>query len=200
MKGVFGLARQGLSVALANPIGLYISPFTLGGLLDPTSKPIGAQALQLVRRSADGTRILRVEIAPPTGAGYSLDQCSLDGNPLRYGGQIARNITMRLFGVGKKIPGKAARKVKTCPDFCCFHPQHAEFRGTFRHSDFNGCTDVTAEDWNQEAFDIPTPKAGAFSFALAEGTMGGVETMLVPRGRRVESASRRQKIDLGKYE
>jgi hypothetical protein len=200
MKGVFGLARQGLSVALANPIGLYISPFTLGGLLDPSSKPIGAQALQLVRRSTDGTRILRVEVALPTGASYSLDQCSLDGNPLRYGGQIARNITMRLFGVGKKIPGKAPRKVKTCPDFCCFHPQHAEFRGTFRHSDFNGCADITTDDWNQEAFDIPTAKAGAFSFARAEGAIAGSEAVLVPRGRRVEPVSRQQKIDLGKYE
>ena len=107
---------------------------------------------------------------------------------------------MRLFGVGKKIPGKAARKVKSCPDFCCFHPQHAEFRGTFRHSNFNGCADVTTDDWNQEAFDIPTAKAGVVSFALAEGAMADAEAVLVPRGRRVESVSREQKIDLGEYE
>ena len=107
---------------------------------------------------------------------------------------------MRLFGVGKKIPGKAARKVKSCPDFCCFHPQHAEFRGTFPHSNFNGCADITTDDWNQEAFDIPTPKAGVLAFALAEGATGGVKAMLVPRGRRVESASRVEKIELGKYE
>lgn len=200
MKGVFALARQGFSVALANPIGLYISPFTLGGLLDPTGKPIGTQALQFVRQSTEGSRILRVEVAPPTGVAYSLDQCSLDGNPLKYGGQISRNITMRLFGVGKKIPGKATRKVRTCPDFCCFHPQHAEFRGTFRHSDFNGCADITAKDWTQEAFDIPTQTAGAFSFSLAEAAKTVGPTLLLPRGRRVEAAHGTQEIDLGKYE
>jgi hypothetical protein len=200
MKGVFGLARQGLSVALANPIGLYISPFKLGGLLDPAGNPIGAKALKSVRQSTDGTRILRMEIAPPEGAGYSLDQCSLDGNPLRFGGQIARNITMRLFGVGKKIPSKTARKVNSCPSFCCFHPQHADFRGAFPRSDFNACASITSGDWNQEAFDIPAPGVEALHFAAAESAEAVAEPVLVPRGRRAVSAGRTPQIDLGKYE
>ncbi len=124
LSGVFNLARQGLSVALYNPIGLYMAPFDLAGLLDPAGNPVGAQCLNVVRKSSNGQRILRVEVARPVGAGFTLDQCTYNGLPLRYGGQIARDITMRLFGVAKVIPGAKPRKLKTCLTFCCTHPQH----------------------------------------------------------------------------
>lgn len=156
MRGVFSFARQGLSIALANPIGLYMAPITLAGLLDPDENPIGPAAMSVPRKSSDGSRILRMEIAVPEGAAYTLDQCTYEGMPLQFGGQIARDMTMRLFGVAKKIPGRNARKVRTCPQFCCAHPQHLQFRGTFPFGRFASCADVQADDWQQEAFDIPT--------------------------------------------
>jgi hypothetical protein len=200
MKGVFGLAREGFSVALVNPIGLYISPFTLAGLLDPHNKPIGEQALTLVRKSADGSRILRAEVNPPEGADYTLDQCSLDGNDLRFGSQIARNITMRLFGVAKKIPGRNPRAVKSCPQFCCFHPQHVNFRGTFKYKDFPGCGDIRAKDWGREAFDIPH----ALAAQDAQFVLGSVfQDAAIPErltiGRRFTSEDRTAEIDIEEY-
>lgn len=156
VRGVFSLVRQGLSVALANPIGLYMAPFALDGLLDPDENSIGAQALKVVRRSPDGTNLLRVEVSAPAGANFTLDQCTLDGKALRYGGQIARAITMRLFGVGKKIPGSKGREISTCPTFCCTHPRHPQFRGTFSLDRLKTCGQVTEADWQQEAYDIPT--------------------------------------------
>jgi hypothetical protein len=155
LRGVFNFARRGNSVALANPIGLYMTPFALGGLLDPDENSVGADCLKFVRASSDGSRILRAEVAPSAAADYTLDQCMLDDNPLRFGGQIARRITMTLFGVAKRIPGRNARRVPRCPQFCCFHPEHPRFRGTFPVGQVASCDRVPADWWKVEAYDIP---------------------------------------------
>ena len=77
--GVNGLARSGLAVTLDNPVGLYIQEVGLGGLRDPQGTPIGPAALRIVRASLDASLILRAEVAPPPGATYTLDECTLRG-------------------------------------------------------------------------------------------------------------------------
>lgn len=207
LKGVFDFARQGLSVALANPIGLYIAPFALGGLLDPDENPIGAASLSFTRQSADGSRILRAEVSAPAGASFTLDECTLDGSPLRFGGQISRLITMRLFGVAKKIPGRKPRKVSSCPSFCCVHPKHQQFLGTFSPQQFTSCANVPDAAWDQEAFDIPelpTDGPAPFGFdavlidAAAEGPRPAPGPMK-PIGRRVIAADAQPYIDVEEY-
>ena len=47
---------------------------------------------------------------PPAGATFTLDQCTFEGEPLTGGGQIARRITMVLFGLAKAIPGRMAKQ------------------------------------------------------------------------------------------
>jgi len=203
LKGVFDFARQGLSVALANPIGLYMAPFSLGGLLDPDENPIGADCLRFVRQSADGSRILRAEVAVPAGSSFTLDECTLDGSPLRFGGQIARLITMRLFGVAKKIPSRNVRKVSTCPVFCCTHPKHKQFRGTFSSREFTSCNEVTDRDWNAEAFDIPQlpvdgPAPAGFDAVIMEAEAEAPRPSpgpLTPVGRRVIAADDQPSIE-----
>lgn len=186
VRGVFSLARQGLSVALANPIGLYMAPFTLDGLLDADENAIGAESLKVVRRSADGSKILRVEVAPPAPANFTLESCTLDGKPVRYGGQIARAITMRLFGVGKKIPGSQGREVATCPTFCCVHPKHPQFRGTFSLERSKTCAQVTDVDWEQEAYDVPSLPAGVPGLeSVAELEPTAPFQSMKPKGRKV---------------
>jgi hypothetical protein len=195
LRGVFKFASQGLSVALANPIGLYMSPFSLAGLLDPDENPvIGASNAPFVRQSADGSRILRAEIAPPDGATYGLEQCTLDGSPLRYGGQISRNITMRLFGVAKKIPGREPRRVLSCPQFCCNHPQRAQFKGTFAFEDVASCDLVEDADWRSEAYDIPAID-GAPDPMAAES----VFRPLRPLGRKLIQVDAEPRIELEKF-
>jgi hypothetical protein len=149
---VFSLATQGLSIALSNPIGLYMQAFQLPGLRDPQGNPI-ASALTFVRKSADGQNILRAEIAPPPGAAYSLDQCTLNGDRLLYGGQITRLITMSLFAVAKKIPGAKATPVTTCPSTCCPYPTNGQFFGTFPN-DGKMCTQRTDKDWARNLRDL----------------------------------------------
>ncbi|HKH49577.1 MAG TPA: hypothetical protein VKM72_33365 [Thermoanaerobaculia bacterium] len=205
LKGVFDFARQGLSVALANPIGLYMAPFGLGGLLSPDEEPVG-EALRFVRQSSDGSRILRAEVAAPEGTGFTLDQCTLDGLELRHGGQIARQITMRLFGVAKRIPGRSPRRVQRCPTFCCTHPTHPEFLGTFP-ARTGSCDRVTDQDWRNEAFDVPDfpeaePEArGRAAFleaGIAEVAASPETEPMQPVGRRVTAAMPSVEIeDLG---
>ena len=186
MRGVFNFARRGLSVALANPIGLYMTPFRIDALLDPDGNAIGEAGLKFVRRSEDGSRILRAEIAPPEDAPFTLDQCTYDGNPLVYGGQIARDITMTLFGVAKRIPNREPRRIPRCLTFCCPHPvpEHADFKGTFSRN-IGSCDDVSEQDWQNEAYDIPelpgiAPLDGAVEAAAEESSV----EPLIPVGRK----------------
>lgn len=123
---VYSLARQGLSVALANPIGLYMQRFQLAGLRDPQGTAI-PDALRFVRQSPDGRNILRAELAVPPAAAYTLDQCTLNGDPLHFGGQVTRLITMSLFAIGKQIPGAASTPVNACPATCCPYPSNGQF-------------------------------------------------------------------------
>jgi hypothetical protein len=182
LQGVYGFASQGKSVALFNPIGLYMNAFSLGGLLDPEGNPIQASAVKRIRQSTDGARVLRVEVTPPPGASYTLDQCTLDGEALAFGGQIARAITMRLFAVAKTIPGEKPRKVTSCPTFCCTYPPHPAFRGTFGAGQGRTCTNLGSDDWAAEFFDIPDAVAaeGAHA-AMTEAALRRPRPR--PRGR-----------------
>lgn len=119
------VSNSGACAALADPVGLYMTPFDLDDLLDPDGHPIGHDALSFPRRSADGSRILRAEVRVPAGATYGLQDCTLSGHKLRFGGPIARRITMGLYAVAKIIPGHV-RDQSACRGFCCPHPLSAK--------------------------------------------------------------------------
>ncbi len=127
-KGVFDIAATGIAVTLAEPVGLYmLKPNLSGRLRAPDGTDIGVSALQVRRGSPDGTKVLRMEITPPPGSTYGLNDCTLDGVKLEYGGQIARLITMAVFGVGKQIPGRVPVVPTQCENFCCSHPNAPDF-------------------------------------------------------------------------
>jgi hypothetical protein len=152
--GVNGLAKQGLAVTLANPVGLYIQDIGIDSLRDPDGTPIGSTALDIVRASADGKLILRAHVAPPPGATYTLDQCTFEGEPLIGGGQIARRITMVLFGLAKAIPGRSATQ-KPCRSKCCRKPGATGFLKDVGLQ--VNCATLTDADFEDEA---PVTAAG----------------------------------------
>ena len=127
LQGVFGFASKGMSVALYNPIGLYMSSLSLGGLLDPTGAPIANAAVKPVRQSTDGSRILRLEVTPPASGTYTLDKCTLDGDPL------LRDIPDRLKHHDEAICGREdhpAQGVVSMPKFLAALTAHC-ILGTF---------------------------------------------------------------------
>ena len=152
--GVNGLARSGLAVTLDNPVGLYIQDVALGGLRDPAGNPIGATALRVVRASPDRSLILRAEVRPPAGATFTLDQCTFEGEPLTGGGQIARRITMVLFGLAKAFPGRTAKQA-TCRAKCCRKPDTAGFLKDVSLA--TNCASLTNADFEEEAPVSPGP-------------------------------------------
>jgi hypothetical protein len=154
--GVNGLARAGNAITLANPIGLYMSTVEIGGLRDPSNVPI-PQALRITRASPDGTLILRAEIVPPAGAAYTLDQCKFGGLQMRYGGQIARKITMVLFGLAKPIPGRTGQSA-SCDGSCCAKPDAPSFLKLVGPS--RPCSSITASEWAEDGPTSPPTTPG----------------------------------------
>lgn len=146
--GVNAFARSGLSVTLDNPVGLYIQEIGIDGLQDPDGLPIGAASLRITRSSPDGSLILRAEVSPPAGANYTLDQCTFEGEPLVGGGQIARRITMVLFGLAKAIPGRSGSSA-SCAGKCCRKPDTSGFLKLVSLT--RNCAQLTAADWEEEA-------------------------------------------------
>ena len=161
--GVNGLAKSGLAVTLDNPVGLYIKDVALGGLRDPGGNPIGATALRIARASADRSLILRAEVRPPAGATFTLDQCTFEGEPLTGGGQIARRITMVLYGLAKALPGRTAKQA-SCDAKCCRKPDTAGFLKDVGLT--ANCATLTNADFEEEAPVSPSLTA-AISTAAA---------------------------------
>jgi hypothetical protein len=142
-KGVNDVVKAGLCVTLENPVGLYIEEVAVGALRSPTNQPIGPSCLSKPRASADGTKILRAEIKPPAGAAYTLDQCKFEGKELLFGGQLARRITMVLFGRGQSIAGRTAETSNSCHAKCCTKSQSNFKAGVLPNDD---CAEVVWDD------------------------------------------------------
>jgi hypothetical protein len=144
--GVNALARAGNAVTLSPPVGLYIGHVEIDGLRDPAGAPI-PEALRITRASADGSMILRAEVAPPPGAAYTLDRCEFGQRPLTTGGQIARRVTMVLFGLAKSIPGRAGMAA-ACATKCCANPAAPAFRKLVTPE--RSCTGLSRSDWEED--------------------------------------------------
>ena len=167
----------GACVALADPIGLYMTPFALLDLKSPTGEAIGDAAFIIPRKSADGNKILRAEVRVPPGATYGLEDCKLGGSNLLYGGQVARRITMALFAVAKKIPGRT-REEAGCRGFCCSHPQSSKLLEGVDAQKYATCVAVPASHHR----DLPSPPTVAPPGALHEFALAtkGVHFKLEP--------------------
>lgn len=168
------VSNSGACAALADPIGLYMTPFDLDDLLDPNGHPIGHAALSFPRKSADGSRILRAEVRVPAGATYGLQNCTLGGHKLQFGGQIARRITMGLYAVAKIIPGHV-RDQSACQGFCCPHPQSPKLVQGISFDQAPDCAHVPPDAYRALP---PNPHAGiAPSGAPSHGLPSTLDTL-----------------------
>ena len=97
---VNALARLGAYVTLRNPVGLYMDHIDLSGW----EAPDGANVAEYVRiaRGVPGM-IERLVIETPPGQKWTVSDLTIAGVPLRFGGQVAECITVKLVGIANIV-------------------------------------------------------------------------------------------------
>lgn len=90
------IARAGLSVTLAEPIGLYILGWDTTGWSKPDGSPVGDY--WTIRRGVPGAS-LRVELAVPKSEGFVVGDIRIGGRPIRTGGEVAEHVTVVARGI-----------------------------------------------------------------------------------------------------
>lgn len=96
------LERKGLSLTLAEPIGLYIAGWDDTGWTKPDGSPVGNY--WTIKRGVPGAA-LRVEYAVPPGEGLIVGDIRIGGRPIRNGGEIAEHVTVMIRGVAGRRRG-----------------------------------------------------------------------------------------------
>ncbi|MDB5576649.1 MAG: hypothetical protein JWR80_1825 [Bradyrhizobium sp.] len=93
-RTVFG--ANGKKLTLTDPVGLYIANFDIASLRGPNGEVIDRT---VVRGKDDQSepRMVRIRVAAPDGAAFTLGDCKLGTRALTRGGQIARLTTMALY-------------------------------------------------------------------------------------------------------
>jgi hypothetical protein len=93
---VNSLARDGYSITLQNPVGLYMAGINTAGFVTPNGSD--AQQYFKILRGAGGMTV-RAVFEVPVSEGFSVGDITIDGQPIQFGGQIAEHITMKLTGL-----------------------------------------------------------------------------------------------------
>ncbi|GAA2786675.1 hypothetical protein [Saccharopolyspora taberi] len=93
---VNALARQGASVTLKNPIGLYIGGLSTGDFRTPDGSDPAAYWHCV--RGAENYPV-RAVYEVPEEAGFTVGDITIDGQPISFGSQLADHITVKLTGV-----------------------------------------------------------------------------------------------------
>jgi hypothetical protein len=163
------LARAGLSVSLADPVGLYISELALDGFSGPAGEEVTA-AWQVDRGSREERRILRARFEVPAELGFTVDQVLLDGDPIRYGGQIADRLQMVLNGIAKQLVAEEVA-LRACIGQCCPHPEKGEIERVFRSG--VSCADLPPAAWAEVAPLLPEAPEAPAPVDLGEVEMAG---------------------------
>jgi hypothetical protein len=131
------LARAGHAIALADPIGLYMSELDLDAFVGPGDADVSDA--WVLDRGAEH-RILRAHFGRSQQAGADVEAILAQGSPIRFGGQIADAIQMVLVGeAGKKA---APPRGRPCVTSCCKRPGRRPVKAIVDRG--VKCTDV---DW-----------------------------------------------------
>ena len=94
---VNALARQGFSITLQNPVGLYIAgPPDFSGWATPDGTD--ASTFWKVTRGTDDM-ILRATLEVPSNLNYKLGDVEIDNAKIEFGGQIADLLKVKLTGI-----------------------------------------------------------------------------------------------------
>ncbi|HEX6899134.1 MAG TPA: hypothetical protein VF789_05445 [Thermoanaerobaculia bacterium] len=157
-------ARSGLSVSVADPVGLYISELALNGFSGPAGEDVTA-AWRVDRGNQEARMILRARFEVPAELGFTVDQVLLDGDGIRFGGQIADRMQMVLTGLAKRlVDGPVA--LRACIGQCCPHPDNPEIEHVFRSG--VSCADLPPSAWAEVPPVLPEGEVALEAVAAGE--------------------------------
>ncbi len=108
--GVNALARQGRMITLANPVGLYIDHIDDSSFRLPDGSATTGW-FQILRGKPGQT--LRAIFTPPAESPFTVSDVTIGGVPVKFGGQVAQKITMKLTGVAN-----IAKTIHNAPIAC----------------------------------------------------------------------------------
>jgi hypothetical protein len=98
---VNALARLGAFVTLRNPVGLYMDHIDLSGWTAPDGGDV-SDFIHIARGTPG--MIERLVVEAPPGRKISVGDLLIAGSPIRYGGQVAECITVKLTGLANILP------------------------------------------------------------------------------------------------
>lgn len=98
---VNALARLGAFVTLRNPVGLYMDHIDLSGWEAPDKKSL-SDCVRIIRGTPG--MIERQVVEVPRQRGFQVGDITINGIPIRFGGQIAECITVKLIAVANIVP------------------------------------------------------------------------------------------------
>lgn len=103
---VNALTRSGNEISFAGPTGLYIDSVDLSGF----EAPEGVEARDLMRVvRGDQDHMMRIVFEAPSGSGFKLGDVKIDGNQIRFGGQIAEKLTIRVRAIARTVESAPPR-------------------------------------------------------------------------------------------
>jgi hypothetical protein len=99
----------GSTVALANPLGLYLDGVQVAGFLAPDGAD--AASFWTIERGQPG-HVVRARFEVPEEHGYTLGDCILDGSLVEFGAQVADKVRVRIDAL--LAPATSPLTTKSC--------------------------------------------------------------------------------------
>ena len=110
-------ARLGAFVTLKDPVGLYMDHIDLSGWELSDGKGV-ASCVHIVRGTPGMIERLVIEV--PRNRGLTVSDITIGGEPIKYGGQIAECVTVKLIGIAT-LPKQPVRNDPVrCSGRCVF--------------------------------------------------------------------------------
>jgi hypothetical protein len=108
---------------LANPVGLYIAGVDDQRLTLENGDPAPRDWWHVVRGAdlwnPEKSRVLRLELEVPASEGIALGDLLVDGNPLKFAGQLAQLLSVHLFVTRWPRTDDSMGPVVRCSATCC---------------------------------------------------------------------------------
>jgi hypothetical protein len=146
---VYGFANQGLSVALLNPVGLYVKDWNDDAFVGPEGESL-EDAWDDTRGSRESGQVLRAGFEIPGRFHFTVERALANGVPIRWGGQLADAIHMQLTAAAKKLPLDGEIAALGCEARCCQHPDRDGVRAVV-----GAGADCAQLDWARLAPHLP---------------------------------------------